>query len=278
MSLDTTGVQLKITECYEFTLSDGSTIARFTSHVSNLTFLTQTFQAIPIKRSKVEYHDDLQVDAVDITLGLIGVTIGSQFYSIPTIVRMGLLRNAHIKVWKVDYTDTSKYRIVFEGWVTGESNYNRESITLNTGSILDRMDEQFPQVLYTPHCNLNLFATRCGVAKASYKTTSAAAAGTSARYIYSAVFGFGVHAAGYWERGEIKFTSGVNNGVQRTVLIHSDGYVKLIIPLYLIPTVGDTFDAYPGCDKSGTTCVGRFGNYNNYFGFEYIPPPEYLYD
>jgi hypothetical protein len=37
---------------------------------------------------------------------------------------------------------------------------------------------------------------------------------------------------------------------------------------------GDTYKLFPGCDKRGVTCVGRFNNVENFRGYLYIPKPE----
>ena len=40
------------------------------------------------------------------------------------------------------------------------------------------------------------------------------------------------------------------------------------------PGIGDTFTAYPGCDKLQNTCNTKFTNIAHYRGYNYVPPPE----
>ena len=39
-------------------------------------------------------------------------------------------------------------------------------------------------------------------------------------------------------------------------------------------TLGDQFEALPGCDHTIATCQGVFNNLARFGGFPYIPPPE----
>ncbi len=77
--------------------------------------------------------------------------------------------------------------------------------------------------------------------------------------------------------GEIRMTSGANNGVSRIIRFHNNGNVDVYIPFDFDIAVGDRFLAYAGCDKSGTTCHARFANIINFLGFEYIPRPEIMF-
>ena len=46
------------------------------------------------------------------------------------------------------------------------------------------------------------------------------------------------------------------------------------MPLPNVPAVGDTFSVFPGCDKTKTTCAGKFSNIARFRGFPFVPVPE----
>jgi uncharacterized phage protein (TIGR02218 family) len=48
----------------------------------------------------------------------------------------------------------------------------------------------------------------------------------------------------------------------------------LLNPLPLVPSAGDAFTAYPGCDKTQATCTTKFANLGAFRGFPFIPQPE----
>ena len=81
-------------------------------------------------------------------------------------------------------------------------------------------------------------------------------------------------ADGYYDNGQIIFTSGVNNGLVKAVKSYFDQQFLFNSPLPFAPSAGDTFIAYPGCDKTQATCTNTFGNLVNFEGFPYVPAPE----
>jgi uncharacterized phage protein (TIGR02218 family) len=72
----------------------------------------------------------------------------------------------------------------------------------------------------------------------------------------------------------VTFESGANVGVSRTVRQSTTSGLYLARPLDYVPTAGDSFVVYKGCDKSMTTCQSRFNNLANFRGFPFVPPPE----
>lgn len=273
--MDLTTTQLTIAELYTIVTTGGDT-ARFTSHDTDITYAGDLYQAIPIQRTQVSYHTDLQVDNLEISFGLVGLVVGAEEYSIPRLIQLGFLRNAHVYVYLVDYVALDSVKLIFEGWVTGNISYNRGVCTISVGSLLDKLNEKFPKYIYSDYCNHQLYGPYCGLSKVAWKTVSTAAAGTTTSLIYNTNFAFSAFSPTYYTKGQILMTSGLNAGASRTVYQQNDGHVVLLIPFAQTISVGDGFEAYPGCDKSGQTCDEKFSNYANFFGFEYTPKPEVL--
>jgi uncharacterized phage protein (TIGR02218 family) len=301
--MDLTQPELTLAEIYEITTQEGA-VARFTSHDADIMYdiaaggyayfgaftstgkifkvdipslQTLVYQAIPIKRSEINYHTDLQVDKVDISMGLVGIKIGEKKYSIPKIIRLGLFRHANVKISLIDYVALDEIKLLFEGWITQGITYNKGICKITVGSLLDKLNEKFPKFIYSEYCNHQLFSSYCGLVKDDYKESSSAGSSSTQVKIYSDIFAFSAHAEGYWSKGEIKMTSGDNEDITRSIFKHGDGYVELLISFPETAIVGETFNAWPGCDKSGQTCDEKFSNYENFLGFESIPQPEVLY-
>lgn len=81
-------------------------------------------------------------------------------------------------------------------------------------------------------------------------------------------------ASSYYDNGHILFTSGVNAGLTKAVKQYFQPQFVFNSPLPFVPSAGDTFIAYPGCDKTQATCTSKFNNLANFEGFPYIPSPE----
>ena len=81
-------------------------------------------------------------------------------------------------------------------------------------------------------------------------------------------------ADSYFDNGQIAFTSGANAGLVKAVRQYLGQQFTFNSPLPFVPTAGDTFIAYPGCDKTQATCTTKFSNLVNFEGFPYVPVPE----
>ena len=69
--------------------------------------------------------------------------------------------------------------------------------------------------------------------------------------------------SGYFDFGEITFTSGANDGRTFPIKAYVEGQFSLYVPLPKLAAVGDTYSAVAGCDKSRRTCIDKFDNILN---------------
>jgi hypothetical protein len=135
------------------------------------------------------------------------------------------------------------------------------------------LDVKVPIVLDQPGCSHVLFDARCTLNRATYAVASSVLSGSTAWAINCGVS----NPAGWFDLGDIAFTSGPNAGLTRTVRKYTPGSpatLLLLSPLPAAPAPGDTFNAYPGCDLAKATCENKFSNGPNFDGEPFIPPPE----
>lgn len=272
------GAELDLAEIYEITLADG-TIGRFADHARNIVFNGHTWQALPIKRGRIRFHNDLQVDKVEIEVGLVGVAVGTRSFSLAQVVRRQLLRHARVRIYVIDPVKLDGVSLRFEGYVTDSISYTRGVLQLKVGSLLDRLAEKFPKLIYSEGCNHRLFDSNCKLSRSAWQVNDVVASGSTPGRLYAPCFAYAIHPAGWFDRGEVRITgpAALNHNVSRTVLFQGDGFVDLLRPFFDLPLEGESLAAWPGCDRSGLTCDEKFNNYANFFGFEYIPKPEILY-
>lgn len=139
------------------------------------------------------------------------------------------------------------------------------------------LDVMVPADVYQPGCRNTLWDLRCGLARATYKSSGAVsvASGPAKNSFGCATFG---KAADWFSLGTVTFKTGANAGLSRTVrLVSTAGGVdtfQLVSPLPYAVAAGDTFDAYPGCDKTKPTCGTKFNNLARFRAEPYIPAPE----
>jgi uncharacterized phage protein (TIGR02218 family) len=108
------------------------------------------------------------------------------------------------------------------------------------------------------------------LAKASFANNLVVQAGSTANKIITT----SARPDTYFDNGQIVFTSGPNNGLVKAVRQYQGGLISFNSPLPFVPSAGDAFTAYPGCDKTQVTCTNKFSNLVNFEGFPYVPAPE----
>jgi hypothetical protein len=151
----------------------------------------------------------------------------------------------------------------------------RTACVVSVNSHLELLGVAMPRNLFQAGCRFTLFDVGCTLSAASFAEPGVVAAGSTPRTIVNSVnltppvFGGGTYAL-----GRVVMTSGQNSGFQR--MIRSwDGFktLTLLAPFYFPLSAGDSFTAYPGCDKSMAACT-QFNNLANFGGTPFIPSPE----
>lgn len=163
-------------------------------------------------------------------------------------------------------------RTIFAG-VIAEVETNSIQATLVVNDYRMLLAQQMPRRFFQAQCKNTLFDASCGLIQASFAVPAVAAAAST----QAVIVGQGLAApqgSRTYTLGAIMFTDGLNAGFWRTVK-QWDGAntLSLLNPLPFLVSAGDTFTAYPGCDKQVATCAA-FGNLVNFGGFPNIPPPE----
>ncbi len=159
--------------------------------------------------------------------------------------------------------------ILFVGRVA-EIDAGRSLATFSISSHLELLNLSMPRNLYQAGCVNALFDASCALSPASFAVT-----GSVASALLASAFDVTLaQATGYFDLGQVVFTSGSNSGLSRTVKTYrqgSPGSVSLSSPFPTMPATGDTFTIYPGCDKQQSTCSARFNNLVHFRGFPYVP-------
>lgn len=81
----------------------------------------------------------------------------------------------------------------------------------------------------------------------------------------------------FYQKGELKMTSGANNGERRMILSASGNTRTIFLPFPSAIATNDTYLIYPGCDYSTQRCHLRFDNSRNFRGWPYLASPQDQY-
>lgn len=252
----------------------GGTVLRYTGYDLPLTLDGDTYQSAgPLfERGRTRTLVGIEVDTMTLTIHAgTAITVGG--VPILQAVAAGTFDGATFRLARAFMLDPAGpppgALILFEGRVA-ETEISRSEARLTVRSLLELLNVQLPRNLYQAGCVNTLFDDVCGLVKASHGSTTTVGAASTQLLLNCAL----AQAGGFFDGGTVTMLSGPNAGVTRTVKRYQTGQVELAYPLPKLPYVGDSFTAYPGCDKTQATCTAKYANLPRFRGFPHIPVPE----
>ncbi len=270
--------EMIVADAYTIYLNDGA-ILRYTCGDTDIIYGGHTYSsggAIGAifnggVNTALSWKTGLQVDTLNLEVAPRSGTI--EGYDWFTAIRLGLLDGAQFNLGRFymsTYGDTSAGLLsVFNGMV-GEIEIDRMNVKLRINGYTDIFNQPLPRNLYQTNCLNTLYDSACTLNQASF-----AVSGTIGSSSTNNLLNCGLsQSTGYFDLGKFLMTSGVNNGLWRTVKAYVHGSPSTLsvgIPFYTPPSNGDTFTIYPGCDKTMSTCTNKFSNLTNFRGFPFIP-------
>lgn len=188
------------------------------------------------------------LDGCDITLQR--AYFGAWPVTLPGVITpTGIITIATGRIAEVDITDTL--------------------VAITVNDYRELLTQKMPLNLFQAPCIHTLFDFGCQLVEQDFAASGTAAAGTTTAALVAAA-PMTALGSGTFTLGKIEMTSGLNEGFRRTVK-SSDGVMfSLMNPLPFDVQVGDTFDAFSGCDKTFAACTA-FGNQGNFGGELFIP-------
>jgi uncharacterized phage protein (TIGR02218 family) len=266
-------------DLFQFTLTGGATLnycsgdqdITWNSIVWNAGGTTGPYLIREGARAKCHWKTGIEVD----TLVFDVLPSSSTIQGLPflTAVQQGVFDGAEMTLYRAfmpSYGNTAEGTVLMFAGRVAEIDVGRSLATFTVNSHLELLNQNLPRNLYQAGCLNTLFDAACGLNAESFAIIGVAGA-TSLAYNIKATLS---QESGYFDLGKIVFTSGLNNGLSRTVKTYvkgTPGSVHLIAPFPNAPSVGDSFKLYPGCDKRQNTCSDKFNNLARFRGFPYIP-------
>jgi len=260
-------------DLYTITLASGTVLRYTNADVPITTGDARTFACGPLlSRTKLTMSRGVQVDTMDVTLhprpaDLIG--------SVPMLeaARGGALRGCRVLLEWAYLNAARTYQGCMARFVGNGSpaSFEAGAVVLTVRSELERLQQQMPRDVYQPRCLNQVFDAGCGKSRTAYQVTGAVVGTPSTRSGFGSALG---QAAGYFEQGVVRFTSGANAGLVRTVRSFASGAFTFALPWPRDVAAGDAFEATPGCDGTMATCTARYSNLLRFRGQPFIPAPE----
>lgn len=190
-------------------------------------------------------------------------------------LRAGRYRGAKVTErvvnWRYPFKGAYSVRVF---WVA-ETARTGETWTAQLEGLTAKLRQPVGRVYSRTTCWKRFGSTECGANPASFTATGAVASVSEQRLVFlsGTLSGVTPSGDGYFDKGELTFTSGANAGVKVEVKVYTHGTkrfeLQLRTPFDIAP--GDTFSVIAGCDKGFNHCVFKFSNGVRYGGYPYIP-------
>lgn len=213
-----------------------------------------TFDPYPISRGDLEISQERDSGQLDI--------------NVPRTCEIALLFVGYTPANPVSVTVYAYHRddgeavVFFRGGIVSAS-FEGAVATLKCLPLGGALSRTVPRLSCLTRCNWVLYSAGCGVSKAAYAQAATVTA-VSGLDVSAAVFG--THEDGYFDFGFIELP----DGSRRYITRHIGTTVTLLGPALSL-AVGAAITAYPGCDLTEETCVAKFANLANHWGFKRLP-------
>lgn len=262
-------------DLWTITLKSGG-VLRWSGGDRAFTVDGRVFERRPaIMRNTVKFTRGISVDYLQMTImDAVGTTIGGR--ELGEYICNGGFDDAEVMLerafWDADMpVDIIGTLIWFLGDVD-DVDGDRHQATVKVVSALKRLDTMVPRDVYQSGCRNTVFDAQCGLSR-SANTVTGASTGPSNSYRTSFPHDLS-EPSGWFTLGEIKMTSGLNDGISRTVRSYSTSSFVALQPWPYPIAEGDTFSAVPGCDGKRATCINKFDNLFRFRAEPYIPVAE----
>lgn len=195
--------------------------------------------------------------------------------TVPEAIRRGYLDGARITRDRFFAAEWGSPWIggipMFHGRVSTADSAGRVASKLKVKSDLVLLNINEPSTLEQPSCTHTLFDTGCKLNRASFSTIATITAGTPTSSFIPWTGALASHSLGTFH-----IDDGYGVTLIRTIRQAVAGVgLNLAYPLEIVPVVGDSFTAWPGCDRLLTTCQSAlFNNQQNFLGFPFVPVAE----
>lgn len=250
------------------TRKDG-TLLGYSDHDKDVTYNSLVYKPSPaLKKISLNLRNNAEVSNQEI-LATWNVDLDEDD------LKNGLYDDALIDVFRMDYTNVSAgIIIVFRGSL-GLIQWTDEGFRADIHSIMRQLQRKIG-LTYTAKCRFKLFQQASPISVGACTLNEGSFTYSTTVNTVSNNLNFAINSIGQpddWiANGKIRFTSGLNNGVEYTIKSFKSNIIELFLPTIFAINNGDTALVFAGCDKTFDTCQKKFNNEINFGGFPHIKP------
>lgn len=244
-------------ELYAFTL--GSTVSRYTSWHSTVTYDSNDYEPLPMLRSALVGRSFGEGETSELEIQLPAATA----FVVERLVGLPIM-DASATVYRLQQA-SGEVKTWWLGKIAGIT-IDGDIASLRVPSLIaDALATEIPGVACQQLCNHRLYDARCGLDASDFDqiVTVNSVDGRTVELV--AVF-----APDQWLRGG----EAVDANGERRVILSQDGTTLLLNAPFLGLQATDELTVYVGCDHTVSTCQDKFDNVTNFGGHPHIPQSD----
>lgn len=251
--------------CWRLERTDGVALG-FTSHDRDLRLGGLVYRALPgMLPSAVSLSDGFEADNLDIKGALTSDAINA------ADLAAGRWDGAALAIFIADWEDPAAEPVALAHGTIGDVAVKRGGFEADLRGPAAALERQVVEQT-SPECRAELGDKRCRVDMAARTRIVRIAAVAGESEIEVAV----PLEEGAWAYGRVRWISGANSGLAAGIAGSAGSRLLLRDPPAFAAATGDLIEITEGCDKSLSTCSGRFGNALNFRGEPHLPGMDLL--
>ncbi|WAC06576.1 MAG: DUF2163 domain-containing protein [Thermodesulfobacteriota bacterium] len=264
------GDNLTLAFCWKITRQDGVTLG-FTSNDKDIVYDGVTYEAATGgDRTAISTTSQMNPDQVDLE----GLLFDEGDGVLENDLREGKYDYAEIWLFLINFMNTGMGIIKLRRGRFGKVKIEQGKYTASITSMTDYFSKKMCEA-YSAECRADLGDSRCGVNLTALKVTGAVTGVTDNRVFADSSR---TEANDYFNYGYIHWLTGDNAGLSMEVKDWGLSTTTFTLFLAMPKTIqiGDTYEAYPGCDKKVSTCEDKYDNVINFRGEPFVPPESVI--
>lgn len=218
-----------------------------------------TYTGVPISDSGVIQSGDVQNDSFVVSISAEAEFLDLYIATPPSDPVYLVCRR-----WHRGDTDST---VSWVGTVKAVSRVDQTTFTITCKVATASLDRLGLRLAWGRNCPHALYDRLCTVNKATYAVTGTISALTGGSLTVAAL---SAKADGWFSGGFIEFVRFEDVVERRGVEDHTGSVVTMLGATDGLE-VGMSVTAYPGCDRTVSTCANKFSNSANYGGFPHMP-------
>lgn len=247
----------------------------YTSHDQDLTFAGITYQstasALP---TAIPASAGLSVDAVEVTTLLPPDGVFGIGQITPQRLQTGYYNGAWVSLFLLNYANAANTSELLTSGKLGKASRKGKAITFELLPLSHVLNEPMG-VVTTPICRYprfgrghcrNAWGLNDGPDIATRTKTGTVQSGSKSVVV---VAGF-AQPDGWAEMGILRFTGGLNAGVEAEIRRWQNNSAQLALSLPFAPVVGDSVAVEEGCNRTWAACLAK-ANTQNFGGHPFLP-------